>query len=257
MQPPLLLHSTRARLAGLHLIASLVVAGTAAFIVFAVWYPPPYAAIAGGLSLFLILISVDVVLGPVLTAVVADPQKPRRDLRRDIAVIVAVQLAGLAYGVHTIALSRPVHIVFEVDRMRVVTAADVDTDMLDEAPAGLQTLPWTGPTLIAAAKPTKPDDVLRAIELALGGFDISMFPRHWREYDSQRDAAWNAARPVADLIARYPEAARGVEAIAARSGVPSGQLRFLPLLSRHASWSTVVAPTDARVVGHLPWDGFL
>jgi len=249
--------SKRAQLALLHLFASAATAVAAALVIFAVWYPPPYAAIAGGFSLFLILISVDVVLGPVLTAVVADPAKPRRSLRRDIAVIVAVQLAGLAYGIHVIAESRPVHLAFEVDRMRVVTAADIDMETLDEAPPGLRELPWTGPTLIAAAKPTNPDDVLRSIELALGGFDISMFPRHWRPYDSQRDAAWNAARPVADLIARYPDAAPEVERLAARIGQPASQLRFLPLISRHASWATIVSGSDAQVVGHLPWDGFL
>ncbi len=133
----------------------------------------------------------------------------------------------------------------------------MDTDTLSEAPLGLRTLPWTGPTLIAAAKPTRPDDVFRSIELAMGGFDISMFPRHWRDYDTQRDAAWNAARPVADLIARYPDAASDVERIAAESGQPASTLRFLPLISRQASWATLVAPPDARVVGHVPWDGFL
>jgi hypothetical protein len=251
------LTSRRARLAGLHLIASLVVATATAVVVFAVWYPPPFATIAGGVGLFMILISVDVVLGPVLTAVVADPAKPRNSLRRDIAVIAAVQLAGLAYGVHAIAMSRPVHLAFEVDRIRVVTAADVDTETLAEAPPGLRELPWTGPTLIAAAKPTNPDDVFKSIELAMNGFDISMFPRHWREYDSQRDAAWNAARPLADLIARYPSAAPDVEKLAARIGQPVSDLRFLPLISRHASWATVVSAPDARIVGHLPWDGFL
>jgi hypothetical protein len=251
------LSSRRARFAGLHFIASLAVAIAASIVVFAVWYPPPYAAVAGGLGLFLILTCVDVVLGPVLTCVVADPAKPTGSLRRDIAVIAAVQLAALAYGLHAIAMSRPVHLAFEVDRMRVVTAADVDAETLDEAPPGLRKLSWTGPTLIAAAKPTNPDDVLLSIDLALGGYDISMFPRHWREYDSQKELAWNAARPLTDLIARYPDAAPDVEKLAARVGQPASTLRFLPLISRHASWATVVSPPDARIVGHLPWDGFL
>jgi len=249
--------SKRAKLAGLHLAASVAIAAAAAMVIFAVWYPPPYSAIAGGFSLFFILISVDVVLGPVLTAVIADPGKPRPSLRRDIAMIVAVQLAGLAYGIHVIAESRPVHLAFEVDRMRVVTAADIDVDTLDEAPPGLRKLPWTGPTLIAAARPTKPDDVFRSIELAMNGFDISMFPRHWRDYDSHREAAWNAARPLTDLVNRYPDARAEVEALAARAGHPVHTLRFLPLMSRHASWATVVSPPDGRIVGHLPWDGFL
>ena len=47
-----------------HLLASACVAGIAALIVFGVWYPPPYSTIAGGMNLFVLLMSVDVVLGP-------------------------------------------------------------------------------------------------------------------------------------------------------------------------------------------------
>jgi hypothetical protein len=178
-------------------------------------------------------------------------------LRGDIAVIVAVQLAALAYGGYAIAMSRPVHLVFEVDRMRVITAADVDRETLDEALPALRQLPWTGPTLVAAEPPKNRDDVLRSIDLALAGFDIAMFPRHWIDYESQKVAAWNAARPLTELVARYPAAAPDVEKLAARVGKPASALRFLPLTSRNESWATVISPEDYSIVGHLPWDGFL
>lgn len=240
----------------IHMLASAAVALVSALIVFVVWYPPPYAAVAGGISLFTILISADLILGPVLTAVVAAPEKTRQILRRDILVIAAFQLTGLAYGLHAIATSRPVFLAFEVDRMRVVTAADVDVETLNEAPAEYRELPWTGPLLIATLRPTKPDEVVRAVELAMNGFDISTMPRYWRSYASQRELVWQAARPVNELIGKYPESAAEVRRIAAATGQPVAGLRFMPLLSRHASWVTLLAPNESRILGYLPYEGF-
>ena len=34
------------------------------------------------------------------------------------------------------------------------------------------------------------------------------------------------------------------------------ELRFMPLLSRQTNWVAVIAMPGARVVGHLPLDGF-
>src|ERR1039457_430529 len=101
-----------------------------------------------------------------------------------------VQLAAFAYGVWSIALARPVYVSFEIDRFRVVTAADIEAKTLADAPAALRSLPWLGPKEIAAVKPTDPAEQLRAIDLGLAGFDLSMVPKYWRDYSSQRDAAW-------------------------------------------------------------------
>lgn len=246
----------RVRAAGLHFLLSAAVAGVASLLVFMVWYPTPYASIAGGLSLFALLVSVDVVLGPALTAVAASPGKPLPELRRDLAIIVAIQLAAFAYGIHTIAEARPVYLSFEIDRFRVVTATQIDPSLLDQAPPELQRLPWTGPQLIAAVKPTDPNEQLRSVELGLSGFDLSMIPKNWRPYAAHRDAAWAKARPVSQLIARHPAAREAVEKAAQASGQPVDALRFLPLMSRQASWVGLLAGPDARLVGYVPVDGF-
>lgn len=241
----------------LHLLLSACVAGVVGIVVFRVWYPYPYAAIAGGTSLFFLVMAVDVCLGPALTAVVAAPAKPMRELRRDLAIIVAVQVAGLMYGVYTIALARPVYLSFEVDRFRVVTAADVEPRTLEDAPAALRSLPWLGPKLIAAVKPTDADEQARSIELGLAGFDLSMVPKNWRDYASQSRDAWKAARSVSFLLKKYPRQAGAIRAMALRAGENVEELRFLPLMSRRASWSAIVAAPDARIVGYLPVEGFL
>ena len=246
----------RPRAVAIHIAASLLIAAVVGALVFLVWYPHPFDAIAGGTGLFLLLAGVDVVLGPALTAVVANPAKPLPELRRDLAVIVLFQLAGLGYGLHTMALARPVWLAFEIDRFRVVMAADIEPGMLGDAPPGLRTLPWTGPRTIAAVKPTEPAELMKSVELGLAGIDLSMLPRNWRDYASQTDQAWRAARPVAALLKHYPQEAPTVAQAAARNGVDVQGLRFLPLMSRSASWVALIAAPDARVVGYVAQDGF-
>ena len=239
-----------------HATASLLVALAVSVIIFLVWFPGAYAQIAGGLNLFFIIVAVDVVSGPLLTAVVANPKKPARDFRRDVLVIALVQVAALAYGVHVMSLARPVATIFEVDRMRVISAAEIDSESLKDAPEGLGALSWAGPRILAAATPRTREEALQAIDLAIGGLDISNLPRNWRPYETQQTSAWNRAKPASDLERRYPAAHDALARTTAKTKLPIGELRFLPLISRQGSGSVVLAPPDARVVDVLPFDGF-
>ena len=95
----------RTRASAIHLVASTVVAALAGALVFFLWYPLPFREIAGGRELFLLLVAIDVVLGPLITLAVFNPRKPRTELVRDLSVVVLLQLAALAYGLHTVALA--------------------------------------------------------------------------------------------------------------------------------------------------------
>jgi hypothetical protein len=247
----------RVRAAGLHLLCSVLVAAVVAVIVFRLWFPSPFGALAGGTALFFLLTAVDVCMGPLLTAVIAAPAKPATELRRDLAVIVVLQVVALAYGVHALSLARPVVVSFEIDRFRVVTAADLDPSMLVEAPESLRTLSWSGPVLVGAVKPFDPAQRLRSIDLALAGFDLSLVPSNWREYGVLHDAAWEAAKPAMRLLERYPDQQAALRDIAAARGVRVDELRFLPIVSRHSNWSAVIARPASDIVGYLPVDGFL
>ena len=246
----------RLRAAGIHLAISALVAGLASLLLFQVWYPAPFATIAGGTHLFLLLVSVDVVMGPALTAVVVSPGKRPRELVRDLAVIVVLQLAAFGYGLYSMALARPVVLAFEIDLLRLVTAADLEASGLKDAPPDLRELSWRGPRLLAVVKPTDPAEQFRSVELGLAGVPLAMLPRYWRDYSQHADAAWRAARPVDALTRRYPQAAAPLARIAADAGQPMRELRFMPLVSRQTSWVSVMAMPGARVVGHLPLDGF-
>lgn len=245
--------SRRMRATAIHLAGSSAVAALAWLLVSFVWYPSPLAELAGGAALFAILVSVDVVIGPALTAVVASPSKARTELVRDLSVILLLQLCAFGYGMYTVAAARPVAIAFEVDLFRVVTAAEVDVESLPKAPPSLRQLSWRGPATLAAVKPANSVEQLRTIELGLAGIALAALPEHWREYAQESGRAWTAAKPVSTLVAQHANAAPDVNRIAARAGVPAAELRFLPLLARRAEGVVLVAPPNARVAGVLPF----
>jgi hypothetical protein len=247
--------NSRLRAAVIHLGVSACIAALAAGFVFLVWYPSSMSALAGGINLFSILVSVDVVMGPALTFVAASPGKPKRELARDLSIIVVLQLAAFCYGLYTMALARPVALVYEVDRFRVITAADIEPALLGEAPAELATLSWTGPKTIAVVKPTEAGELLRSIELGLAGVPLAALPKYWRTYASQAEAAWQRARPLSVLQARYPQTASQLAAISATANLPQSTLRFLPVQARHANAVAILAEPSARIVGYVPVDG--
>jgi hypothetical protein len=244
----------RARAAGVHLSISLAVAGLAAVLVFGLWYPGPYRLLSGGRDLFVLLTMVDVVLGPALTFVVFSLGKSRRHLSRDLAIIGTIQLGALVYGLHTVFIVRPVAMVFEVDRFRVVSAAEVHLPELPKARAEYRCLPLTGPWLLGARFPEPGAERNDALFMALGGIDVAQRPLFWQPYAASAPAAWARARPVSALLEHYAMRAEELRGRLRDMKADATTSRFLPLVAR-VGW-VVVLDDDGLILGHLPVDGF-
>ena len=88
----------RLRFAVTHFLISAAVVGTFVAFVLFVLYPSPLSWLEGVTLVLLLVIAVDLCLGPLLTAIVSSPLKPRRELVRDLTAIGVVQLAALGYG---------------------------------------------------------------------------------------------------------------------------------------------------------------
>ena len=246
----------RLQAAGIHLLISLAIAVLAATLVFALWYPYPYRDLSGGRELFTMLVSIDVILGPLLTLAVFNLKKPRKELVRDLACIALVQLSALGYGLWTVYQARPVHMVFEFDRYRVAHAADIDPELLPQAPPALQQLPLTGSTMLAV-RPLLSDETFSATMAALSGAQMAFRPDLWQAYDAQtKQRAWDASKPVAALLKKYPTQQAALAQIAQDTGFPESQLRYLPVQARDTVWSAILQPQTADIIGFLPVDGF-
>ena len=246
----------RLQASGIHLALSLAVAGLAALLVFGVWYPYPYREISGGRELFMLVVTVDVILGPLITLAVFNRKKPGSELRRDLAIVVLIQLAALGYGLWTVYVARPVHLVFEVDRFRVVHAIDVPLELLSRAAPGVKVMPVTGPTLLSvrAAKDAKEQEEVTMQELA--GLPLGARPDFWQPYAPAIPAVLKAARPVALLKSRFANRASDIDRALASIGRTPQSAVYLPMTGRKDFWTVFLDPVSADVLAYLPLDSF-
>jgi hypothetical protein len=242
----------RWKASALHLAISAVIAAAVVTLMLVVWYPRPYFAAMGGETLIMLLIGVDVVIGPLITLVVFDPKK--KHLRFDLAVIAALQLAALAYGVSVMFNARPVYTVFVVDRFEVVAANQVDAASLATVKTGeFRTLPLDGPQVIAARKPDTPERQSEIVLSALnGGPDLANLPELYVPYAQFRLAAARSARPLAELAKRQPDAAAAIRSFVAGTGRAEDEMRFLPMKARNRDMAVVVDAKTGDVIGILP-----
>lgn len=246
----------RARAAGLHFGFSALIAGLAALLVFGLWYPYPYREISGGRELFAIVVTVDVLLGPLITFAVFDRRKPIRELRLDLAVVVAIQLAGLGYGLWTVLEARPVHLVFEIDRFRVVHAVDIDARLLPATPAGIEAKPLLGPTLLAIRPFKDAGEKADATLAALGGADLGARPDFWQPYVAARADVLRAAAPAEELKGRFRDRAAEIDAALRQVGRSAEEIAYVPMTGRKSFWTVFVDARTADVVGFMPLDSF-
>ena len=115
----------RFRAGGLHLCGSAAVLTLVWGSLYAGWYRWPAWYLTGVLHVIVIMGAVDLALGPSLTAIVANATKSRRELTRDIGIIVAVQVAALIYGTAALWQGRPLYYAFSSNRVLLVQASEL------------------------------------------------------------------------------------------------------------------------------------
>lgn len=120
--------SLRARAFSYHLLISIVIASLSMAVVFGIWYVSPLAKASGVGHIFILLIVIDVIVGPILTLLIANEKKPKKELKQDISIIGIIQICALFYGLYTISAGRPAFIAFEFDRFRLVAANEVQKE---------------------------------------------------------------------------------------------------------------------------------
>lgn len=246
----------RLKASGIHFGISLVIALLAALLVFGLWYPYPYREISGGRELFFIVVMVDVILGPLITLAVFNRAKPWPELRRDLVIVALIQLSALGYGLWTVFVARPVHMVFEYDRFRVVHAVDVPVELLNRTPRDVVALPLTGPTLLSLRPFKDGNEKMEATIAALQGLSLSARPDLWQPYAGATNQIRQTAKPVSELRARFVSQITTIDAAIAATGRKPETVVYLPMVGRKSFWTVFLDPITAEVLGFMPLDSF-
>ncbi len=257
-----LLVSFRARLraagsaAAIHFLGSVLVAAIAALLVFGLWYPFPYRELAGGRELFLLVVLVDIVLGPLLTLVLFAPSKRPKELWRDLTIVVVLQLGALGYGVWTVWQARPLFLVAELDRFKVISRPALNSDAIKALPILLQPRSFSGPLTVAIRDPKDLDEKNSVLfETLQGGRDYGERPDFYIPYEGENALkALKRAQPLTVFLQKRPDQTAAAQKLAAEKKADITQWMYLPVIARQ-DWVAVL-DKQGQIQGFLKGDGF-
>jgi hypothetical protein len=240
---------------GIHFLLTALVASIAAYLVFGIWYPDPFDALAGGTRLFLLISGCDLALGPLLSLVVYNSRKSRGKLVFDYVVIAALQLSSVVYGVSIMAKARPVYVVFVGDRLEVVSKQDLLPEELAAAKdPRYATVPFMG--IRFAATLVKTEDHNEALFTALEGRDVHVRPRFYVPYETRLDDLRKNGGMLDALVSTHPAHAELIARARAELDIPEERLRWLPVRYDFVFWAAIVDTQTGKPVRYLEFDPY-
>ena len=200
-----------------HLSLSLLIALLVIGLVFFVWYPSPLTSAVGVTQIFLMMLAIDVIVGPVLGLLVY--KEGKKSLKFDLTVIIFLQLIALFYGIYSIEQGRPAWLVYNVDRFELVRKNEIIQDNIAKALPQYQQPSWLKPQFVATefAKDAnqRSDDMFAEV---LGGISIAQRPERYVELNKAKKQMqqraqklellqqYNNKTDVEKILAKYPQA---------------------------------------------------
>ena len=184
-----------------HLFISLLIALLVVGLVFFIWYPSPLATAVGVAQIFLMMLVIDVIVGPILGLLVY--KEGKKSLKFDLSIIIAIQIVALCYGVYSIAQGRPAWIVFNVDRFELVRKNEIMDQNINHAQPQFQQPSWLKPQFVATefAKniQQRNDDMFAEV---LGGISIAQRPERYVNFIQAKEQIQQRVQKL-DLLQQY------------------------------------------------------
>ncbi len=237
---------------GLHLLASTVALTLIFGALYLGWYRWPGWYLAGVSQVVFVMAGVDVVVGPTLTFIVARADKPRRELTRDIAVIVAMQLAALTYGTMSIWNGRPLYYAFSETVLQVVQAYDISPgEMLLARRQKAALVPhwYSLPRWIWAPLPQDSQESHRIVASAVaGGDDVISMPRYFKPWEQGLPALRTQLKRVDDVGYFSPAEKKTLKEHMRAAGLSTDEHSSIPLTGRGHPLLAVFDPASLKII---------
>lgn len=233
-----------------HLFISLVIALLVMGLVFFIWYPSLLSQAVGVTHIFLMLLAIDVIIGPVLGFMVY--KEGKKTLKMDLSIIILLQALALGYGVYSIFEGRPAWLAYNVDRFELVRNNEIITDHIEQAQPQYQHPSWLKPQIVAVEfaqdHQTRQNEMFAEV---LGGISIAQRPERYVPFSQAKTQLQQRAQPLSTLkqlndpatvdqiLKQYPEATA-----------------WVPLKASAVDMVVLVNPEKAQVVKIVdlrPW----
>lgn len=233
-----------------HLAVSLLIALLVISIVFFIWYPSPLAVAVGVTHIFLMLIAIDVVVGPILGFIVY--KEGKKSLRFDLAVVILLQLSALSFGVYSIAQGRPLWIGYVVDRFELVRNNDLINDKADQALPQFQNPSWLQPqyvgVVVADNVEQRNNDLFAEV---MGGISLAQRPERYVELSEVKSLIQQRAQDL-ELLKQYNDPNQVMKVLAKYPMATA----FVPLKANAVDMTVLISKEKSEVVKIVdlrPW----
>jgi hypothetical protein len=235
----------------LHLLSSATVLTLILGCLYFGWYRWPGWYLTDVTRVVLVMVCVDVVLGPTLTFIIANQKKSRRELTRDIGIIVAVQLCALGYGSVSLWNGRPLYYAFSESLLQLVQAYDIDAN---EARLGRAQNPalaphwYSLPRWIWAPLPQDPDEREKIVGAAIsGGDDVISMPRYFKPWEEGMSSLRSQLKKVDDVAYFAKSEKKRLKDKMRMAGMADDQLNTMPLTGRGHPLLAVIDPVSLKI----------
>ena len=227
----------------IHFLISALVVGTFLGLAVFLWYPSLYFEISGTRRVLMMLVIVDMVLGPLMTLIVFRSGKP--GLKTDLSIIAGIQIIAFLYGTSVIVGERPGYVVFSVDRFEIIASnVDFSESHHPELEAGL----LTGPVFVYAELPEDGGESSNLLwDSITGGSDLAELPRYYQPYENGINEILAKGRPATNLIE-----AGAVEEIKLRNivgDIDFNDVLYVPIVGKSKTMSVIIHPESAMPLG--------
>ena len=239
---------------GWHLLGSASALALTLGLLYLGWYHWPGWYLADMPTVLAIMVGVDVVLGPLLTLIVADPAKARRILARDVAIILLVQLVAFGYGVTTLWHGRPLYYAFSVNCLSVVQAQDIDRDSASASAQNSALAPhwYSLPRWIWAPLPNDSVEANKIVQSAIqGGFDVTARPAYYKPWASGAEELRSQLKRVDGNKFFSPKEQTLLKQRMTVLGLAPDRANSIALTGRKRPLLVVFDPSDLRLLAYI------
>lgn len=139
--------SKRIRFLKIHFGLSVLIGGILTLWFFFIGYSIPLAKALGAIQILLLVIVIDIIIGPILCFIIYRENK--KSLKFDLSLIIFLQISAFTFGSYNLIQGRPAWIVYNQGNFDVVQRVELVTDELSKATNEFKTIPILGPKFAA------------------------------------------------------------------------------------------------------------
>lgn len=236
----------------IHMGISLVIFAILAYLVVYVWYPDFFFTADGGWQGMRIIVLVDLVLGPALTLVVFNRNKPRTELRRDLSIIGTVQALCLTAGVYVVYMERPLALVYSDGRFYSMSADDYRDAGIE--PPSFEGIPGPYPKRVMVQLP---DDLTEQSQVRGSALrnrvPLAALPEHYVPLNL--DVVADTGDALSDVDLEHREQSTGdLSTWLAAHGGTANDYAFFPFGARYGILVLGVSRQEDAIVGLMESD---